>query len=158
MGIEIERKFLVKNDQWRKLSEGELYRQGYISTDANKTVRIRTIGKKGYLTIKGITKNAIRDEFEYEIPIEDANEMLEGFCERPLIEKTRYKITVDRRIWEIDEFLGENEGLIIAEVELDDVNDDFVLPNWIGKEVTEDPRYYNANLVKDPYSNWKNNT
>jgi CYTH domain-containing protein len=130
VGIEIERKFLLKNDQWRKLGEGLLYRQGYLSTDIERTVRVRTIGNMGFLTIKGKTKNATRDEFEYEIPLNDAE------------------------VWEIDEFWGENEGLIIAEVELEDNSKDIYLPDWIGNEVTENPAYYNANLVKNPYSTW----
>jgi CYTH domain-containing protein len=154
VGIEIERKFLLKNDQWRKLGEGTLYRQGYLSTDKERTVRIRTIGTKGFLTIKGITENATRNEFEYEIPLKDAENLLDVLCKRPLIEKTRYHITANDMVWEIDEFWGENEGLIIAEVELEDINKDIYLPDWIGTEVTENPAYYNANLVKNPYSTW----
>jgi CYTH domain-containing protein len=157
MGIEIERKFLLKNDDWRKLGKGELYRQGYLSTDIERTVRIRTIGKKGYLTIKGITQNTQREEFEYDIPFEDANWMLDVLCKRPLIEKTRYKISVKDLIWEVDEFFGENKGLIIAEVELRDANQSLAIPEWIGREVTEDPAYYNASLVEYPYSKWKTN-
>ena len=157
MSIEIERKFLVTGDQWRIFTEGTDYRQGYLSTDPERTIRIRTIGEKGYLTIKGKTEKATRDEFEYEIPLEDANWMLEGLCKRPLIEKIRYEIRFNEFLWEIDEFKGENEGLIIAEVELNDVNTDIGLPDWIGKEVTDDPKYYNASLVKSPYSSWKNN-
>ncbi len=156
MGTEIERKFLVKNNQWRKLGEGELYQQGYLSTDIERTVRIRTVGKKGFLTIKGISQNTRREEFEYEIPFEEAKWMLDVLCKRPLIEKTRYKIADKDLVWEIDEFWGENEGLIIAEVELKDVNRTISVPDWIGKEVTEDPAYYNANLVKHPFSQWKN--
>jgi CYTH domain-containing protein len=155
MGTEIERKFLIKGDKWRKLGAGSSYRQGYLSMDLERTVRIRTYGKKGFLTIKGKTQNAKRDEFEYEIPCEDANSMLDVLCKRPLIEKTRYKITDGDLIWEIDEFWGENEGLIIAEVELDDVNKTITIPDWIGTEVTDNPAYYNANLVKNPYSKWK---
>ena len=154
MGTEIERKFLVKNNQWRKLGEGELYRQGYLSTDIERTVRIRTVGKKGFLTIKGISQNTRRDEFEYEIPLEEAKWMLDVLCIRPLIEKTRHKIADKDLVWEIDEFWGENTGLIIAEVELRDVNRTISVPDWIGKEVTDDPAYYNANLVKRPYSKW----
>jgi len=156
MGIEIERKFLLKNDGWRKLGNGELYRQGYLSTDKERTVRIRTIGEKGYLTIKGRTQGTRREEFEYDIPFEDANLMLDVLCKRPLIEKTRHKIYYKDFIWEVDEFMGENKGLIIAEVELKDVNQSLSIPEWIGREVTEDPAYYNANLVKHPYTQWKN--
>ena len=155
MGIEIERKFLVKNDQWRKLGKGKLYRQGYLSTDNERTVRVRTVRKNGFLTIKGITKNTRRDEFEYEIPFIDAKWMLDELCKPPVIEKTRYKIKDKDLVWEVDEFWGENEGLIIAEVELKDIQQIITFPNWIGKEVTENPIYYNANLVKNPYSKWK---
>jgi CYTH domain-containing protein len=158
MGIEIERKFLVKNDQWRILGEGKLYRQGYLSTDIERTVRVRTVDKKGFLTIKGITENARREEFEYEIPFEEAKWMMDELCKPPLIEKTRYRITDKNLVWEVDEFWGENEGLIIAEVELRDINQTICIPDWIGKEVTENPVYYNANLVKHPYSQWKNKT
>jgi len=157
MSTEIERKFLVKDDNWRSLGSGILYRQGYLSTDVERTVRVRTIGENGYLTIKGKTHNMTRAEFEYDIPLKDAEWMLDNLCKRPLIEKIRYKIPLNDLIWEIDEFKGENEGLIIAEVELNDVNTDIGLPDWIGKEVTDDPKYYNASLVKSPYSSWKNN-
>ena len=156
MSIEIERKFLVTGDQWRIFTEGKDYRQGYLSTDPERTIRIRTIGEKGYLTIKGKTEKATRDEFEYEIPLEDANWMLERLCKRPLIEKIRYEIRFNEFLWEIDEFKGENEGLIIAEIELTDENQEIELPEWVGKEVTENPVYYNANLVLNPYKTWKN--
>lgn len=158
MSIEIERKFLVKNDDWREQGEGELYRQGYLSTDIERTVRIRTIGKKGYLTVKGITQDSRRDEFEYAIPLEEANWMLDNLCKRPLIEKTRYKIKDKDLIWEVDEFWGENEGLIIAEVELISTDQSISIPDWIGRDVTENHAYYNANLVTNPYSKWKTNS
>ncbi|MEQ8999572.1 MAG: CYTH domain-containing protein [Coleofasciculus sp. B1-GNL1-01] len=154
MAIEIERKFLVKGDQWRTLSQGMLYRQGYIATQNLTTVRVRLVGDQGYLTIKGKTDNFSRVEYEYPIPGSDAQEMLETLCDRPLIEKTRYRIEDKKLVWEVDEFIGENEGLIIAEVELTDENQDVELPNWIGQEVTGDPNYYNANLVRHPFSQW----
>jgi len=157
MSVEIERKYLVKGDHWRKLGNGTLYRQGYLSTDIERTVRIRTVGKKGFLTIKGKTRNTRRDEFEYEIPFDDAKWMLDVLCKRPLIEKTRFKIIDRNLVWEVDEFWEENEGLIIAEVELKDENEVVNVPDWIGKEVTEDQAYYNASLVKHPYSKWKIN-
>jgi CYTH domain-containing protein len=157
MAIEIERKFLVKNDDWRKLGKGELYRQGYLSTDSERTVRVRTVGKKGLLTIKGITQNIRREEFEYEISFEDAKRMLDVLCLRPIIEKTRYKIHDKDLVWEVDEFRGENEGLIIAEVELKDDHQQIINPGWIGEEVSNDPAYFNANLVKHPYSKWNIN-
>lgn len=155
MSIEIERKFLVKNDRWRHLGEGVTYRQGYLSVDIERTVRVRAAGNKGFLTIKGKTTNAARDEFEYNIPVKEANKMLDVLCKRPLIEKTRYEIIIDDLIWEVDEFWGENEGLIIAEVELQDINQKIKLPEWIGEEVTSDPAYYNANLMQNPFSAWK---
>ena len=158
MSIEIERKFLVTGDQWRNKSKGTLYRQGYLSTDIERSVRVRIIGKKGYLTIKGKTENATRTEFEYEIPYEDATQMLDNLCRRPLIEKTRYKLTEYDLVWEIDEFWGDNAGLIIAEIELEDVNAKIRQPEWIGEEVTDNPAYYNVNLIKNPYKTWKRNS
>lgn len=157
MSVEIERKFLVKDERWRKMGTGIFYRQGYLSTDLERTVRIRTDGTKGFITIKGIMKNGRRDEFEYEISVEDANWMLDALCIQPLIEKTRYRIIIRDLIWEVDEFWGENEGLIIAEVELRDYHQLLTVPDWIGDEITEDLSYYNSNLVKHPYSKWKQN-
>ncbi|WP_013322321.1 CYTH domain-containing protein [Gloeothece verrucosa] len=156
MGIEIERKFLVKGDGWRSLGSGTIYRQGYITTE-NKinTVRVRLIGEQGYLTIKGKTTGATRAEFEYPIPKEDALFMLENLCDHPLIEKTRYKIKQGELIWEVDEFMGDNQGLIIAEVELEQENQAVELPNWIGQEVTGNLQYHNSNLVKYPFKKWK---
>ena len=154
MNVEIERKFLVKDDRWRKLSKGRRIRQGYLSTDPYRTVRVRTDGTNGFITIKGISKNAKRDEFEYKIPFDDAKKMLDTLCCRPLIEKTRHKINDKNIVWEVDEFWGENKGLIIAEVELKEVNQIITVPDWIGKEVTGDPAYFNSNLVKHPYLKW----
>jgi CYTH domain-containing protein len=154
MGSEIERKFLVKGDSWRAGAHGKPYRQGYLSTVKERTVRIRTVGEQGYITIKGITVGASRPEYEYEIPVKDANEMLDKLCERPIIEKTRYRIPQDDIAWEVDEFEGDNRGLIVAEVELKDENQKVRHPDWIGEEVTNDPRYFNANLVKKPYTTW----
>ena len=154
MAKEIERKFLVTGGEWRGLAEGIMYRQGYLSTVKERTVRVRTIEDQGYLTIKGISVGATRLEFEYNIPVADANQMLDELCERPLIEKKRYKIEYAGLTWEVDEFFGENQGLIFAEVELSDENQQIKLPPWIGKEVTDDPRYFNSNLIKHPYSQW----
>jgi adenylate cyclase len=154
MGQEIERKFLVKNDSWRGQDNGKRYRQGYLSTVKERTVRVRTTGDKAFLTIKGITVGASRSEYEYEIPGADANEMLDQLCERPLIEKTRYRIPNAGLVLEIDEFEGENRGLITAEVELKDEHQSVTLPGWIGEEVTGDPRYFNANLVAKPFTTW----
>ncbi|MEL7036148.1 MAG: CYTH domain-containing protein [Cyanobacteria bacterium J06592_8] len=157
MGTEIERKFLVKDDRWRSLAEGKLYCQGYISSQKGRTVRVRIIGDQGYLTIKGPAVNQVRPEFEYEIPVKDAEEMLQTLCDRPLIEKKRHKIPLGDLIWEVDEFFGENQGLILAEVELTDVNQTIEIPDWIGEDVSDDSRYYNANLVKNPYCEWEEN-
>ena len=154
MGKEIERKFLVKGNSWRGLAEGKHYRQGYLSTVKERTVRVRTAGEKGYITVKGISTGASRSEYEYEIPTSDANEMLDKLCERPLIEKTRYRIPQDGLVWEIDEFEGDNRGLVTAEIELKDEKQSVQLPDWIEKEVTDDPRYFNANLVAKPFTTW----
>lgn len=153
MGKEIERKFLVKGDEWRSLGTGVVYRQGYISTSGKETVRVRIVGETGYLTIKGATVDHSRLEFEYPIPLQDAQEMLDNLCTHPLIEKKRAKIPQGDLLWEVDEFMGENEGLIIAEVELQTENQEITLPDWIDREVS-DPKYYNANLAKYPYSQW----
>jgi len=151
MATEIERKFLVKGDGWRSLGVGEIYRQGYIANNNGRTVRVRVVGEQGYLTIKGSTTGMKRAEFEYKIPVEDAQELLETLCDRPLIEKTRYKILMGDLTWEVDEFWGENQGLILAEVELETEYQNIDIPDWIGEEVTSDPRYYNSNLVKNPF-------
>ena len=154
MAKEIERKFLVVGDGWRALADGVAYRQGYLSTVKERTVRVRTIGDTGYLTIKGVTVGATRSEFEYPIPAIDANEMLDDLCEKPIIEKNRYKIPVGDVTWEVDEFFGVNNGLIVAEVELQSEDQSFSKPDWIGAEVTGDPRYFNANLIANPFSTW----
>ncbi|MCD4751432.1 MAG: CYTH domain-containing protein [Thermoanaerobaculales bacterium] len=154
MAQEIERKYLLTGDGWKSLAEGIHYRQGYLSTVKERTVRVRTIGAKGYLTIKGVTVGISRLEFEYEIPIDDANELLEELCERPIIEKHRYKISYGGLVWEVDEFHGVNEGLVMAEVELESADQVIEKPTWVGEEVSGDPRYFNANLVDNPYKNW----
>jgi adenylate cyclase len=153
MAKEIERKFLVTDDTWRQLAEGSLYRQGYIASQG-ATVRVRIAGNQSYLTIKGPTVNYSRSEFEYPIPLADAQEILDTLCVRPLIEKTRYKINLNGLVWEVDEFAGTNQGLILAEVELTDESQQIELPNWIGEEVSGDPKYYNSYLVKHPFSEW----
>ena len=156
MGIEIERKFIPANNDWRTTKmQTTLYRQGYLNTDKDRTVRIRVAGDKAYLTIKGLVQDAQRLEFEYEIPVTEANIMIDRLCEKPLIEKYRHKIKHAELIWDIDEFLGENSGLIVAEIELEYRDQKIDLPDWIGMEVTGDPAYYNANLIKNPYKNWK---
>ena len=152
MGTEIERKFMVKKGAWRDEKETK-YRQGYLSTVKERTVRVRTIEDKGYITIKGISIGASRMEFEYEIPRQDADALLD-ICEKPLIEKNRYKVENGGFVWEVDEFFGENQGLIVAELELENEDQYFPRPGWIGEEVTGDPRYFNSNLVKNPYTKW----
>lgn len=153
MAKEIERKFLVNGDSWRQLAEGSLYRQGYIASQG-ATVRVRIAGNQGYLTIKGPTVNFSRSEFEYPIPLADAEEMLDTLCDRPLIEKTRYKIEWSGLVWEVDEFAGANQGLIIAEVELTDEAQQVEIPDWVGTEVTGDVRYFNSYLIKHPFAEW----
>ena len=154
MAQEIERKFLTKSDAWRSNAIGRFYRQGYLSTVKERTVRIRTIRNQGYITVKGIAKGAARAEYEYEIPVKDANEMLDTLCEQPLIEKMRYEIEHNELIWLVDEFEGVNKGLILVEVELSDENQKIVLPDWVGAEVTGDPNYFNSNLTRNPYLGW----
>jgi CYTH domain-containing protein len=156
MGHEIEKKFLITNDNWRSLGTGKDYCQGYLNSGDGATLRIRTIGERGIITVKGPNEDGKRLEFEYDIPYQDAREMLDSLCRKPLIEKTRYKIPFGGFIWEVDEFKGENVGLIFAEIELTAVDQTFEIPEWIGEEVTGDIRYYNANLVSYPFSQWKN--
>jgi adenylate cyclase len=153
MALEIERKFLAKEGAWRH-AKATRCRQGYLSIDPERTVRVRTINDKGYLTVKGISHGAVRTEYEYEIPVADAEAMLDGLCKKPLIEKIRYTIEHGRLVWEVDEFFGENQGLIVAEVELESEGQTFVKPEWIDKEVTGDSKYFNANLIDNPFSKW----
>lgn len=155
MGHEIEKKFLVTNDDWRTLGSKKEYCQGYLNSGKGTSLRIRTIGDRGIITVKGPSDGAKRLEFEYDIPYTEALEMLEKLCLKPLIKKTRHTISFAGFIWEVDEFKGENSGLIFAEIELDAVDQHFDSPDWIGEEVTGDPRYYNASLVAYPYSEWK---
>lgn len=153
MAQEIERKFLVRGESWRTDS-GTLIRQGYLHNDVNSTVRVRTKRRHAYLTVKGAMAGITRAEFEYEIPLADASQMLDKLCQKPLIEKIRYEVHMDGFTWEIDEFLEENAGLVIAEIELENENQEFPKPDWVGEEVSQDARYLNANLVKKPYSQW----
>jgi adenylate cyclase len=154
MGTEIERKYLLRNDLWREGASGTMYRQGYLNSVKERTVRIRTVGDKAFLTIKGITVGATRAEYEYPIPTDDCNAMLDALAEKPLIEKKRYKIKHGGLIWEIDEFFGDNKGLIVAEVELQSESQSFSKPDWVGEEVSGDPRYFNSNLIKHPFTKW----
>jgi CYTH domain-containing protein len=155
MAMEIERKFLVKGDAWRALAKPTMYRQGYLNSAKERTVRVWTAGdKQAFLTIKGLAVGATRAEYEYEIPFDEGKAMLDTLAEKPLIEKKRYKIHVGGLTWEVDEFLGDNAGLIVAEVELKSEDQAFDRPSWLGEEVTGDPRYYNANLIKKPFTQW----
>ncbi len=155
MGLEIERKYLVKNDKWRTLGTPVSLRQGYLCLDPDRVVRVRATENKGTITIKGKSKNLARPEFNIPISKEDADAMLDNLALKPLIEKKRTCIPFAGHIIEVDEFLGENLGLIIAEIELENETEHVDLPEWIGQEVTGDPRYLNANLILNPYSTWK---
>jgi len=157
MAQETERKFLVKDDAWREGDPpGLFYRQGYLSRVKERVVRVRAAGEKGFLTVKGITRGISRAEYEYEIPLQDANHMIEHLCERPLIEKMRYRIPFEGMTWDVDEFLAENLGLVLAEIELSHEGQEIILPPWLGEETSGDPRYYNANLVEHPFRQWRN--
>lgn len=156
MAIEIERKFLVTDDRWRAASDGGTsYRQGYIAGSRHGSVRVRVQGDQAFLNIKSATLGVRRLEFEYPIPLADAEAMLESLCEKPLIEKTRYLLQQGRHHWEIDVFAGENAGLVVAEIELGSEDEDFQRPVWLGDEVSHDPRYYNVSLVTHPYKDWR---
>lgn len=156
MGQEIERKYLVDEIKWQQMDKprGQRYRQGYLSTDPNKTIRIRQTTEKGFLTIKGLSIGAARHEYEYEIPFDEAKELLDKFSISEL-SKIRYKIFIDNKIWEVDEFFGDNIGLIIAEIELSSEDENFDIPAWIDKEVTGQEKYYNSNLTIEPYKYWR---
>ncbi|WP_317204888.1 CYTH domain-containing protein [Janthinobacterium sp.] len=154
MGVEIERKFLPRGDAWRALGEPVLLRQGYLSSQRERVVRVRIEGGQATLTIKGASVGARRGEWEYPIPLADAEELLDGLCEQPLVEKYRRRIDYAGMVWEVDEFLGVNAGLVVAEIELESEEQAFEKPDWVGEEVSDDARYFNANLIKHPYSRW----
>lgn len=155
MAIEIERKFLLKDDSWRKMAEPAVqFCQGYLSESGPGSVRIRIEGEQANVNIKSATLDMQRMEYEYVIPIHDAREMLDQLCIKPLIEKQRYHVHYKGKLWEIDVFGGDNQGLIVAEVELNDKEEVIELPAWTGEEVTDDTRYYNVCLIKHPYKDW----
>lgn len=154
MGVEIERKFLVLGEEWKSLGEGTLLRQGYLSSQAERVVRVRIEGDRAVMTIKGKAAGATRGEWEYPLPMEDARVFLDQLCERPIIEKIRYRIVHEGMTWEVDEFMGENAGLVVAEIELESEEQAFTKPEWVGEEVTQDARYFNSNLLRHPYSRW----
>lgn len=155
MATEIERKFRVNTDAWVPRDPGTHFKQGYLSSQKERVVRVRIEGTRAVLTIKGLTTANARAEFEYPIPVEDAEAMLEGICEQPLIDKHRYVEVHNERTWEIDVFHGDNDGLVIAEVELPAADAVVELPPWAGEEVSGDPRFFNSNLLKQPYSLWR---
>jgi adenylate cyclase len=154
MGVEIERKFLLTGDGWRTLGQPVLLRQGYLSSNPERVVRVRVEGEHGTVTIKGRSTGATRGEWEYAIPLAEANELLDTLCEQPIIEKYRSRIPFAGNVWEVDEFLGVNQGLRFAEIELGAEDQPFEKPDWIGEEVTHDRRYFNSSLVRLPYSQW----
>lgn len=155
MGIEIERKFLVRDLSVVAGHAGTRYRQGYLSVDPERTVRVRVAGERAFVTIKGLSRGPSRAEFEYGIPVPDADLMLDSLALRPLIEKTRHVVEAGGRRWEVDVFAGANAGLVVAEIELESADAPLQVPAWAGSEVTDDPRYYNANLVAHPYAEWR---
>ncbi|MBY0241246.1 MAG: CYTH domain-containing protein [Burkholderiaceae bacterium] len=154
MGIEIERKFLVTSSAWRQQGEAVLLRQGYLSSHPSRVVRVRIEGDGAVMTIKGKNVGASRGEWEYPIPMADAIEFLDKLCEQPIIEKYRRRIPYAGFVWEVDEFLGANAGLVVAEIELPSEDQAFDRPEWIGEDVTADKRYLNSNLISNPYSAW----
>lgn len=154
MAREIERKFLVQGTEWKRNGPGVAFRQGYLCATVERVVRVRLEGTQGLLTVKGPTLGTTRLEFEYDIPYADAACMLDELCERPLIEKTRFTVSVGRHVWEIDEFHGDNAGLVVAEIELSAPDEPFERPPWLGREVSDDPRYFNANLIRYPFAQW----
>ncbi len=155
MAKEIERRFLVRSRKWSDLGDGLAIRQGYLSASKHNSVRVRTYGDRAFVTMKGATSGITRDEFEYEIPLADANEIMGKLCEHPPVEKTRYRIVFKGHTWEVDEFGGANRGLTLAEVELKEPKEQVELPDWIDREVSDDPRYYSSNLSIKPFSTWK---
>ncbi len=154
MGIEIERKFLVDRDTLPELGQGVTISQGYIETTSNTAVRARVKGDKGYLTLKGENTGISRSEFEYEIPVAEAQAIISTLCNGKTVEKTRYEYMVAGHVWEVDFFHGANDGLVLAEIELNDESESFILPQWAIEEVTGLPQYYNSNLLHKPYTQW----
>jgi adenylate cyclase len=153
MGTEIERKFLVTGDGWKASGQPQRMTQGYLCRDAARTVRVRLAGDQAFLTVKGTSVGATRAEFEYPGPVVDAKQLL-ALCDGPLIDKTRYTLTHAGMVWEVDEFHGDNAGLVVAEIELTSEDQAFEPPQWLGREVTDDRRYFNSSLAVQPYSSW----
>lgn len=154
MAKEIERKFLIDLTKIEPLENGTAIKQGYIATTNKTVVRARVAGKKAYLTLKGANKGVTRTEFEYEIPVDDAEQIIAELCNGPVVEKTRYLLEYIGHTWEVDIFHGDNEGLVIAEIELTSEDESFELPEWVETEVSGDPKYYNSSLLDHPFKNW----
>jgi adenylate cyclase len=154
MSTEIERKFLVAGPGWKNGAVGRRFRQGYLSVEEERTVRVRAVDDQAWLTVKGLTTGFTRVEYEYPIPASDARELLDTLCHQPIIDKTRYEIRHAGHLWEVDEFHGANEGLVVAEIELRSEQEAFERPAWLGAEVSDDPRYFNANLIRHPFRDW----
>jgi CYTH domain-containing protein len=153
VAIEIEHKFLVTNTLWKQTTPAQIFKQAYLNSSPERTVRIRVVGDEGFITIKSKNIGISREEFEYRIPVNDAEALL-LLCETAPLEKMRYKIQYENHLWEVDEFLGNNSGLIIAEIELQHINEHFTRPDWLGEEVSDDQRYYNSSLSKNPFTEW----
>jgi adenylate cyclase len=157
MALEVEHKFLLANDDWRgEIDHSVHYKQGYLSSSPLSSIRVRISDSHAWLNIKSATIGSHRQEFEYEIPLSDANSILDELCHKPLVEKMRHFVYREPHVWEIDEFMGDNQGLIVAEIELTAIGEAFAKPVWLGREVTEDLRYYNNNLCKHPFKDWAN--
>ena len=155
MGLEIERKFLVRGESWRESVTHQVsIKQGYLTNEIRLVTRVRISGNQAFLTLKGATDGIRRSEFEYEIPLADAQAMLASLSDGSVIEKTRFFVPIENHMWEIDIFDGDNAGLIVAEIELRDEAENFVKPDWLGEEISTDARYFNANLIRHPYMNW----
>ncbi len=155
MGVEIERKFLVADESWREsATSATAIMQGYLAATPSATVRVRVRGEEAFLTIKGATSDVTRSEYEYPIPLGDAAAMLRELAQGPIIEKVRHIVPVGDHEWELDVFAGDNEGLVLAEIELGDADEAFAKPDWAGSEVSDDPRYFNVNLAARPFRTW----
>lgn len=159
MSVEIERKYLVKSMDWKgRADTGTRFLQGYLANTKKAAIRVRIAGERAWLTLKGARAGISRLEFEYPLPVADAKQMLQEFCQGQVIDKTRYRLPLDEHVWEIDVFHDANEGLVLAEIEIENEQESFSLPGWIGEEVSADKRYYNAYLSQYPYSSWSDST
>ena len=155
MALEIERKYLVVNDKWKPFAVSEtLMKQAYLLASPDLSIRVRVAGEQAFLTIKGATEGITRSEFEYPIPVADAEQMLTGLVQGSVIDKVRFRVRCGEHIWDLDQFHGDNQGLVVAEIELASEDEAFERPDWVGQEVSDDPRYYNASLARHPYCEW----